>query len=250
MAVGGSLRAEIERAQAGLPARLPGASSRGGQASGQGTGQAGGIKAAGAVGARRAMEAAIERFLDQIFGPHGNQAEFVAPEGDALYQDLMIRGYSLGLGKAAGGLGLGTPAPYPDRNGPAVRNLITSGFERLSDQGRIRLGDRIIDQTSSVLADGLRAGMNPIDLGQQLSDQFDAYKRWEFDRLARTELAFSHTKGIADEYAAEGVQRHPETEEPPYHPNCTCSLTTDENGLVVPDVSSTACEICQAMRVR
>ena len=42
MAVGGSLRAEIERALTGLPARLPGARGRGLPASGQGTGRAGG----------------------------------------------------------------------------------------------------------------------------------------------------------------------------------------------------------------
>jgi len=194
----------------------------------------------------RILSQATDEWLTEVFGPHATAAQMAAPEADAIYQETMLQGYSVGLRRASAMTGLGTPAFIPARNSSAVRELITGGFRRLSEGGRIRLGDRIIEGCMDTLGFGLQQGAGPEVIARMLAEKFDAYTKWEFQRLARTELAEAHVKGLVDEFGAEGVQAGPKPL-PTYHPNCTCAVKV-VNGLMVPDVSATACPTCQAYR--
>ncbi|HPW22175.1 MAG TPA: phage minor head protein, partial [Vicinamibacterales bacterium] len=147
----------------------------------------------------------------------------------------------------------------PTRDSPEIRSLLTDSFTRLSTNGEVRLRDYLGD-IREALVQGALSGDSPLAVAQELSERFDAYNRNEFERLARTEMAFGFNRGILDELRAEGVwgveilvgamacpiclvhqgntfaledeEGEPLTRlginVPPYHPNCLCSLVAAE----------------------
>lgn len=109
---------------------------------------------------------------------------------------------------------------------PAVREWFGDhAFDRLSDQGRNRLGDILTSadrpggSVESIIRTGIEEGTNPMEVARELGRQYDHYEDYEFARLARTETAFAQEAGIAQELKAEGWTEIPGAEYPPYHPS-------------------------------
>jgi len=135
----------------------------------------------------------------------------------------------------------------------AIDDFGRRAFERLSVQGQSRLAAHLTGPGSvqEILEQGIAESVNPVQLARDLSRRWNDYERWEYTRLARTEVAFAQNRGAREELQAEGYQYPDWLEDymPPIHVNCCCGLTTTDTGLVVLSVSPSACEICQAALV-
>ena len=105
------------------------------------------------------------------------------------------------------------------------RWLQDHAFERISPSGQSRVGAYLTDADRpggsilGVIQDGLREGQGPGVMAKNLSEQFDGYERYEFERLARTEVAFAQEESLKAELRAEGYQEIPGLAYPPFHPN-------------------------------
>lgn len=135
----------------------------------------------------------------------------------------------------------------------AIEAFGEKAFTRLSEDGRSRIGGYLTDldrkggSIESIIRTGIEEGTNPNVVARDLAAQFDGYERYEFARLTRTEVAFAQEEGLHQELGAEGWTEIAGARYPPYHPSCACSSSVDfETGLIVPDISVTACEVCQA----
>ena len=206
-------------------------------------------------------------FQAELLGPVADPRAYADPNNglrSVLAKEGRV-GFSVGVDRAlqltrAGESMLGDRAEF------AVQHLLATGFDRLTDAGRLRLTNILRldsgDSVQRILLDAMRAGENPITTARTLTERFAAYKDWEFARLARTEVSFAQVAGQREEWQAEGfsVLRDPvgdrehgvdageELEPPPFHPNCICGLIPDpETGYLVYDVSALACPLCQDM---
>jgi len=196
------------------------------------------------------IDAAIGKFLTRMAGKERTRQGFVSPEvEDGLIQDHDRFAWSLGVKRATEMTGAAANIVLPERNGPAIKTMLDNAFTRLSEGGRMRL-EGTLDDIHGILLGATEAGLNPIEVSRQLRDQFDNYRGWEFERLARTEIATAQNDGMCQEFKAEGVDvSGVENDLPAYHCNCVCGITIKQVGdgwIAVPDIATTACEICQA----
>jgi len=176
-------------------------------------------------------------------------------------------GFAIGVDRAVQLTQAGESA-LPMRGSAAAHKFMLEGFDRLCDGGRLRLANILRPGTDypqsvqSILQAAMQEGENPIKTARTLAARFDQYERWEFARLARTEVAFAQNRGQAEEWQAEGYVLPVATEDnptvggvagellppPPFHPNCICGIVPDpETGLVRYDIAATACAFCQEM---
>jgi hypothetical protein len=134
--------------------------------------------------------------------------------------------------------------------GVAIRQVLDHGFERLSPNGRDALGP--IVETLREQLNALTYGtVNPFDVSQFWTQQFDEYADWQFARLARTEVAFGFMTGklagLANQYDANDEALVDLSALPPIHPNCLCDIqpvTVGDEIWLYLDTQLEACEVC------
>jgi hypothetical protein len=157
---------------------------------------------------RRTLDEALDLYLAAIAGPDRSREGFVAggPEADTpdgILQQWSVFSYAVGLRHGAD-LTDRTQTMAAGRQSPAVQKMLDSAFSRLSEKGALRL-EGVRDEIHSILTAATSAGLGPLDTARQLSMQFDQYKRFEFERLARTEAAFAAEAGSRDQMRDLGV---------------------------------------------
>lgn len=203
------------------------------------------------------LDAAIEKFLEKMAGQDRSRLGFADAEeaNDGIIQQYEVYAHSIGVKRAVEMTEAeGGAVVDLSRDGEAVKGLLEHAFDRLSDQGQMRLEGQL-GEIKEIIAEGVEFGENPLSIARSLSERFDSYETWEFKRLARTEVAFAQVEGQMNEFRAEGVDTSGvESDPPPWHPNCMCDLTLDrdENGnwRAVYEIAATACELCQAYASR
>lgn len=195
---------------------------------------------------RQVIDRAVEQFLTVMAGPDRTRKGFVqggSESPDGVIQSRDVLAYAIGLHRGADLAGK-AQTMQAGRDSPAVREMLDNAFDRLSAKGALRL-EQVRDDIHGALTSAQSAGLNPIETARQLAAQFDQYKGWEFQRLARTESAFAAGAGARDQMQDLGVQRvevmisasaceicqgyegqvfdvGDTDNQPPYHPNCLC----------------------------
>lgn len=169
----------------------------------------------------RALDAAIELFLTEVFGEDRTEGGFVGTASeDALLGSFIRLGHAVGINEASRLAGAVSAAAVT-RESPQVKRVLTDAFRRLTDQGQKTLGHQI-EAVREILTQGQERGANPLEVARELKRKTDGLKGWEAERLARTEMSFAANWGSVDEYAAQGVT------------------------YVEPLISALACSVCQA----
>jgi hypothetical protein len=202
-----------------------------------------------------ALDTAIDQFLTTMAGRYRTQAGFTAQDGgDGLIQQWDRFAHGLGVTRATEMTGAQAARVLPGRNSEAITNLLNNAFVRLSEGGQLRLEGQL-DDLRTIIREGMDLGSSPIDVARRMGRRFDSYQGWEFQRLARTEIAFSQNAGLVDEFRAEGADTSlVDLSAFPAHPNCMCSFTLEQRvndqgeakWYVVYDISAQACSLCQA----
>lgn len=202
---------------------------------------------------RRVLDEAIDRYLEEIAGPDRSREGYVnggptADTPDGVLQQWQRFSFAVGLRRGAE-LTDRAQTLSAERNSPATRAMLDNAFERLSENGRLKI-EQHRDQVHSVLVSATEAGLSPLDTARQLSRRFDFYRRTQFETLARTEAAFAAIEGSTGQMRELGVRyvkwllsaeacpvcqsfeglvisiddtaRHPPGAS---HPNCVCDLT-------------------------
>jgi len=192
---------------------------------------------------------AAEALFAQLAGPDRSRYGFVhrEPEDDqpdGVIQQHEQQAFAVGVQRAGRLMQQSTDLSV-SRQSPAVEAMLSGAFDRLSQNGRLRL-EGILDDVHSIMLSGAANGLSPLAVARQLGKQFDAYQGWEFKRLARTEAAFAAERGTRDQLKGFGVERveilvsadacpicqeydgttqgiDDEANLPPYHPSCLCS---------------------------
>jgi len=200
---------------------------------------------------RRVLDKAIDIFLEKMAGPDRSRKGYVnggveSDQSDGILQQRQILAYSVGLRRASDLVGAAQTL-VPARSDPAVKEMLDNAFARLSTNGALRL-ESVRDDIHGILTSAADAGISPLDTGRQLSKQFDQYKGYEFQRLARTESAYASEAGnreqllefgvsfvkillsagacpICQAYEDQIISIEEEDSLPPYHPNCCCSAS-------------------------
>jgi hypothetical protein len=133
--------------------------------------------------------------------------------------------------------------------------VIDTGFDKLSKTGQDKLSD-IFDVLREQLGDLASGSVNPFEVSQYWTQQFDQYEDWQFARLARTESAFAQSSVKLDWWRKEGVsdealmQLNALT---PIHPSCKCemmSMACGDSEYLYLDTSMEPCEICNDLADR
>jgi len=204
------------------------------------------------------LDDAAREFERELIGDVRGAAQYA----DSINEDAVLSGagrtgFATGIDRARA-LTQAEEMALPMRGELAIRPFLQDGFARLSDQGRLRLTGILRNaeypggSVQSILQEAMATGENPIATARTLAGRFDQYERWEFARLARTEVSFAQNAGMEAEWEAEGFVRPFDPvagqwfDSPPFHPNCICSIVPDpQTGLLVYDVAVTACPICQ-----
>lgn len=173
---------------------------------------------------KRVIDTAIDLFLAEMAGPDRSREGFVeggaeSDTPDGILQQRNVFTHAIGVQRAADVLSVGSTVTS-GRQSPAVKAMLDAAFTRLSENGKLRL-EGVRDEIHGILVSATDAGLGPLDTARQLSRQFDQYKGFEFQRLARTEAAFSAIAGTREQYQELGVT------------------------LVQWVLSSSACQICQ-----
>ena len=198
---------------------------------------------------RRVIDRAVEIFLEEMAGPDRTRAGFVdggaesdSPDGVIQQRDVFT--YAIGLQRGAE-LMDAEQSMQPGRTSPAVKQMLDHAFDRLSENGKLRL-EGVRDEIHESLVNAQDAGLSPLETARNLAGRFDQYAGWEFQRLARTEAAFASEAGVRDQLQDLGVQQvevlvsadacelcdgydgqtfdiTDDDNLPPYHPNCLCS---------------------------
>ena len=206
---------------------------------------------------RRTLDAAITKFLDAVAGPDRTRSGYVnggpeSDQSDGILQQRQILAYSVGARRGAD-LMAAAQTILPSRQDPAVKEMLNDAFSRLSVNGALRL-ENVRDEIHGILVGGADAGLNPLDVGRQLSKQFDQYQGFEFERLARTESAFASEAGnreqlqefgvtyvvwllsagaceLCQAYEGKIIPIDETDDQPPIHPNDMCSISPYLGGL-------------------
>lgn len=195
------------------------------------------------------IDKALEIFLAEMAGPDRSREGFVegglaSDQSDGVIQQRLQHTFAIGVERGAEVIGRGTTIAA-GRQSPAVMAMMESAFARLSESGKLRL-EGVRDDIHGILTSATAAGLSPLETARQLSGQFDNYRRYQFERLARTEAAFAAEAGSRAQYRDLGVRylkillaanacpicRTFEERliaiddldsQPPYHPNCLCT---------------------------
>lgn len=192
----------------------------------------------------KTFNTAVDLFVKRMAGKELTKAGFV--KGDGIIQEWDRFAYGVGLKRASEATGAQAAMLLPERNADGIEKLLSDSFDLLSEDGQLRIGDQL-DGIREVIQDGMSTGASPLDVSGDLAEKFQGYKDYEWERLARTEIAFAQNRGMKDEFTAEGYSMDGIKEEPPFHPNCMCSLTIDtETKTVVYDIALEACDLCLA----
>lgn len=198
---------------------------------------------------RRVIDEAISLFLSEIAGPVRTREGFVdggaeSDTPDGVIQQREVFAHAVGLRRGADLLDASISIPA-GRQSPSVRAMLDNAFTRLSESGKLRL-EGVRDEIHSIMVSAQDAGLSPIATARQLGSQFDQYKRFEFERLARTEAAFAAEEGSRNQMRELGVEFvtwlldvsacpickayegrlipiDDTDNHPPAHPNCLCS---------------------------
>lgn len=157
---------------------------------------------------KRVIDTAIDLFLAEMAGPDRSREGFVeggaeSDTPDGILQQRNFLTQLVGVERAGDVVGVGTTVAL-NRQSPAVKAMLDSAFSRLSENGKMRL-EGVRDEIHGILTSSTDAGLSPLDTARQLSKQFDQYKRFEFERLARTEAAFAAEAGSREQYREFGV---------------------------------------------
>jgi hypothetical protein len=166
-----------------------------------------------------AFDRAVEVFLTRMAGRDRSRMGFVAVEpGNGIVQQWNRYAYAVGVNGAAEQIGSPAAETSLAADSAAVQAMLANSFGRLSENGRLRLEDNL-GELKGMVEEAVQLGTNPLDLAREMSGRFDAYEGWEFERLARTEVAFADVQGEMDEYRAQGVDASGvEDDPPPWHP--------------------------------
>jgi hypothetical protein len=197
----------------------------------------------------REFNGAVSIFLDKMIGRDRSQLGFTQPSNDAVIPEYERFAHQLGVNRATEMTAADAAQLTGDANAAAQRQLLENAFARLSENGQMRLEGQL-DELRQILVDSVGEGANPLDVARDMSDRFDQYERYEFERLCRTEVGFAQVAGQIDEFQAEGVDTSGvDGDAPPFHVNCLCSLTVEQDDAggwrAVYDIAATACELCQ-----
>jgi len=198
----------------------------------------------------REFNRAVDIFLEKMAGRDRTRLGFTNNADESgIIEHYDRYAHSLGITRAYELTGAGDSALSATENESGVQAFMGMAFDRLSENGAMRL-EGIRDELRGILEDGVANSINPIDVARSISAQFDEYSRYEFERLARTEIAFAQNAGFIDECQAEQIDTSTvDTSAFPAHPNCLCgySIEQADNGTwhMVYDVSAQACEVCQ-----
>ena len=199
---------------------------------------------------RRTIDAAIDLYLEAIAGNDRTRSGYVeggpeADETDGVLQQWQRFSFAVGLRRGAD-LVDRAQTISAERQSPATRAMLDNAFSRLSENGTLRL-EKVRDEIHGLLVGATEAGLGPLDTGRQLSNRFEQYKRFEFERLARTEAAFAAIEGSRNQMQELGVQLvrwllssgacpicqsfenklfevDDTANHPPGHPQCLCDL--------------------------
>lgn len=200
--------------------------------------------------AQRTFNRAVDIFLETMAGRDRSRLGFTnaaAESGLIEKWDRFAHGVGVKMGYEA--VGATASAQAPGVNEAAVQAFMGSAFDRLSENGQMRL-ERVRDEIREIIEHGVSESISPLDLARDLTGRFDQYERYEFERLARTEVAFAQVDGELAEFEAQGVDTSGvSSDPPPWHPHCLCDLSIQpaEGGgwIAVYEVSAQACELCQ-----
>jgi SPP1 gp7 family putative phage head morphogenesis protein len=201
---------------------------------------------------RRTIDQAIDLFLTEVAGPDRSREGFVnggmaSDTPDGIIQEKNFVTQLIGVERAGQMVGVGSTLAY-NRQSPAVMKMLDNAFDRLSENGAMRL-EGVRDEIHSVLVSATDAGLGPSETARQLARQFDQIevKGYDFERLARTEAAFAAEAGSREQYREFGVTHvkwlisagacpicvayegqiipiEEVDDQPPAHPNCLCSI--------------------------
>lgn len=183
-------------------------------------------------------------------------------DGEPILPGELRTAFRAGLDRAAVILDKDADKLLGGKNEAAIEDMLKRGFERLSVNGRAVIGGILHkpgDRMSSVegiLDEAMAEGKNPLVVARELREKFKQCEDYNWARLARTEVSFAqnHAAQAAYEEAGYRLPRRVEGEGageyielPAFHPNCVCGSTiAPDTGWIMPDVATTACEICQA----
>lgn len=181
-------------------------------------------------------------------------------EGKAILPGELRAAFSTGIDRAVAITEADVRKLLGPPNERACQEMLKSGFDKLSDGARVKIGDVLDGQgkpggsVRDLLNECMANGDNPHTVAVKLKQKFSDIKDYDWARLARTEIAFAQNNGMLEEYLAEdyAIPRMKDGSNiplAPYHPSCLCAVTIDpDTGWILPDVAATACHICQSKK--
>lgn len=154
----------------------------------------------------KAIDAAVQKFIASLMGEGASAAEWSGTDAeDGALQHYERLAHAVGVEEARRLTDAQAAAFQPTRESPEIKALLENAFSRLSNQGQLRIGSQL-SGIKDTLTEGMLAGRSPLDVASDLEDLFGRYESHEWERLARTEMAFAACQGQIDEYAAEGIE--------------------------------------------
>ena len=198
---------------------------------------------------RRVIDQALDLYLAEIAGPDRSREGYVSGGPTADTPDGVLQQwqrFSFAVGLRRGAELIDRPQTLSaERTSPAPQAMLDNAFTRLSENGKLRL-EGVRDEIHGILVGATDAGLGPLDTARMLSNRFDQYRRFEFERLARTEAAFASEEGnraqmrelgvrfvkillaagacpICQSFENRLIAIEDVGSQPPYHPNCLCS---------------------------
>jgi len=180
-----------------------------------------------------AIEEAFNNHFEEVAGMRRDLEGFVSPTTEmGIIQHYYLDGLSLGVLQARTATGGGPANVLLTRDAASVQRFLARGFERLSKGGQLRL-EAVLPDVKRIIQSGMDLGQNPLEIARTLKKRFDNYKGWEFERLARTEVAFAQNAGYIAECEAGDVDTsRVDTSAIPAHPNCILEGTR----VIAPDI--------------
>jgi len=191
----------------------------------------------------RALDDAIEQFLTLFAGEERTAAAYVEAAG--ILQESVWLAHEVGLNR---GHRLAPGGPNPALTASQRRRVMEQSFERLSEEGRLRFEDRLIEIRDEMIA-AFNDGENPLRVADRLGAQLSGYERGRLKAVVLTEMGTASERAIEGTYAAAGVEEYDLIGDPttdstcveaqnggpypiggdgpraPLHPFCFCSMT-------------------------
>ena len=153
-----------------------------------------------------AIDEAVSKFITSLMGEDQSAAGFANTDAeDGTLQHYERLAHSIGAEEARRLTDAEAAAFQPTRESPEIKALLENAFGRLSNNGQLRIGSQLAG-IQETLTEGMLAGRSPLDVASDLDNLFTGYAEFEWERLARTEMAYAACQGQIDEYAAEGIE--------------------------------------------